>query len=91
MAKEYIKSNVVLDDDSYASSKIKRPFNTSQLLRWMLKVLMLSEKEIDKLLVEDEEFQVVQDYMRPKLRKVLGMPDIETEVQKKRREKLIKK
>lgn len=70
---EPIRVNFMLDEKSYDSAQQKRPFSTSALLRWFLKLMSSTDKEWEKLTREDEEVRIVSEYVRPRLRKVFGV------------------
>lgn len=64
--------NVVLDDESYKSMKKDRPFTTSALIRFWLKVLIYSEDRLYKMKKEDEEFRAIMLYLAPKLQALVS-------------------
>lgn len=70
-----ITMNIVLDEVSRRSAKTERPFSTSQLIKWFMKLLATNDKEWLKLVKEDKEIKAVQDYIRPKLRKALMLDE----------------
>jgi hypothetical protein len=67
-----MRVNFVLDEVSHDSAKMNRPFSTSALIRFWLKVLFYSEKDLLLLKREDEEFAAILHYVMPKVKKVFG-------------------
>lgn len=83
----YIRANIVLDEDSYECMKQKRPFSASALIRFYLKILTKSNKELDKLKQTDEEFRAILNYVVPKLEAIMPFDhrDIERSIERSRR------
>jgi hypothetical protein len=67
-----IRTNYMLDEDSLKSSRKKRPFSTSALVRFWLKILVHNEDELYKLKKTDEEFAAIMAYLAPKLKRIFG-------------------
>lgn len=59
--------NIVLDKTSRESANKKRPFSTSALMRFWLKVLVYDEDRLFDLKKTDEEFRAILGYVSPKL------------------------
>lgn len=69
--------NFVLDDESLQSAKKKRPFTTSALIRFWLKVLFYTDDRLFKLKKTDEEFRAIMLYTAPKLAALVESMKIE--------------
>lgn len=64
--------NFMLDAESYESSRVKRPFSTSALIRFWMKILVHDQKVLNKMYKEDEEFKAILDYVEPKIKRIFG-------------------
>lgn len=73
-----MKTTFYLDEvSSKAVKELPRKISASKLLRWLLKLVNTTNKEWNYLIKHDDEVKEVQDWIRPKLRKALGLPDVE--------------
>ncbi len=76
-----MKTTFYLDEvSSQAVKELPRKISASKLMRWMLKLIHTNNKEWKHLIKHDPEIREVQDWIRPKLRKALGLPDVEDEI-----------
>ncbi len=66
-----IRSTVYLDEAAHRSLQVRRPFTTSQLIRFWLKVLINSESELDRVRKHDEEFDAILHYVMPKIKRLV--------------------
>ena len=83
-----MKTTVYLDEKSaQAADELPRKVNVSKLLRWLLKLIQTNDNEWASLMEQDAEIREVQDWIRPKLRKALGLKDVEGEIAMKRNER----
>ena len=51
--------------------------SASRVFRWMMRLISTNDKEWTVLIKENKEIKEVQAYMRPRIRKALGMKNIE--------------
>jgi hypothetical protein len=71
-----MRSSVYLDEQSQKAIKtLPKPFKISALMRWLLKALTVDNREWDRLIKHDAEIKAVQDFIRPRLRHVLGFDE----------------
>jgi hypothetical protein len=78
-----MKTTFYLDEvSSKAVKDLPRKMSASKLLRWMLKLIHTNDKEWKLLIKHDPEIKEVQDWIRPMLRKALGLKDVEDEIDK---------
>jgi hypothetical protein len=68
--KRAITMNIVLDKESQKSAHQKRPFTTSQLVRFWLKVLFNDQETLYRMKKEDDEFRAILLYLAPKLESI---------------------
>jgi adenine C2-methylase RlmN of 23S rRNA A2503 and tRNA A37 len=74
-----MRTSLEIDDRTQeAIWQMKKPFKASALFRWLMKALTSDNKEWDKLIKTDPEIKAVQDFIRPRLRHVLGFDETET-------------
>ncbi len=68
----------MLDEDSHkVIGELPKRISASKLLRWLLKLIHTNDKEWEYLIEHDPEIKEVQDWIRPKLRKALGLRNVE--------------
>lgn len=71
-----MRTTLSIDEQTrQAMQELPRPFKSSALLRWLLKALTTDNKEWDRLIKNDPEIKAVQDYVRPRLRRVLQLDE----------------
>lgn len=69
-----MRTTVHLDDQAQKSYEaLPRRLSFSAIVRWLLALIGTNQKEWLKLIREEGEIKEVQDYMRPKLQKALGL------------------
>lgn len=82
----FMRTNIMLDEDSHkVIGELPKRISASKLMRWMLKAVHTNDKEWKNLLRNDREIKEVQDWIRPRIMKVLGI----NEDQKKKILKII--
>lgn len=69
--KTAIRMNMIMDKESQQSARKKRPFTSSQLVRFWFKVLLYDEDRLYQMKKEDEEFRAIMLYLQPKLQALL--------------------
>jgi hypothetical protein len=69
-----MRTSVYIDSDTReAMKKQKRPFTASALLRWMMKAVSTTNKEWDSLIKKDVELKAVQEYLRPRMKRIFDL------------------
>ena len=59
-----------------AIENMPRKMSASKLFRWFMVMLTCSDKEWERIRKEEPEILEVQEYIRPKLRRMIGKEDI---------------
>jgi hypothetical protein len=71
-----MRTNIMLDEESHKVIKeLPRKISASKLLRWLLKLINTSDKEWAYLIKHDPEIKEVQDWMRPRFMRALGVSE----------------
>jgi hypothetical protein len=69
-----MRTNIMLDEDSHkVIGELPRKISASKLLRWLLKLIHTNDKEWTQLIKHDPEIREVQEWIRPKVIRALGI------------------
>lgn len=64
----------MLDEESHkVIQELPKKISASKLLRWLLKMVHTNDKEWTRLIKHDPEIKEVQDWIRPRLMRALGL------------------